>query len=265
MVETLKTSNLVSDPKQRVGSDESVQFAALSAPGSFNVRVMNRQTVAEGIIYFELGPSYSEALPAWSPDAHIALESQGAPLRLYYHARQKLSCAFIEQLSAAPYADKLHPSFDEDAPTPISSIFTPGDAGSLVYICGPFGFVEAVASAAHACVVESGRIRRELFLVAPSVTSERISAEQAFMDKIKSTGQEVEVPAGTAVVQAFAAVGVNVLVSYERGLCGSCLNPVLDGIPDHPDQFMLPEEQMRNDGFTPCCSRALTACFVLDI
>lgn len=77
MVETLKTSNLVSDPKQRVGSDESVQFAALSAPGSFNVRVMNRQTVAEGIIYFELGPSYSEALPAWSPDAHIALESQG--------------------------------------------------------------------------------------------------------------------------------------------------------------------------------------------
>ena len=79
------------------------------------------------------------------------------------------------------------------------------------------------------------------------------------MVKIKSTGQEVEVPAGTAVVQAFAAVGVNGSISCEQGLCGSCLNPVPDGIPDHRDQFMLPEEQIRNDAFTTCCSRALTA------
>lgn len=259
MVEALKTPNLVSDAKQRVGSDESVQWAALSAPRSFEVRVMHRQTVAEGIIYIELGPSYSEALPAWSPDVHTALESQGVPFRLHHHARQKFSCAFFEQLSSASYADKLHLSYDEDAPTPVGSIFTPGDAGSLVYICGPFGFMEVVAAAAHACGVESGRIHRALFSAAPSVTPERISAEQAFMDKIKSTGQEVEVPAGTAVVQAFAAVGVNVSIFCEQGLCGACLNPVLDGIPDHRDQFMLPEVQMRNDAFTPCCSRALTA------
>ena len=354
MVETLKTPNLVSDAKQRLGSDESMQFVALSTPGSFEVRVMNRQTVAEGTIYIELGRPDSEALPAWSPGAHIALEaqdssgksvsrqyslcgpadsatwhiailadlagrggsvwlhenaqtgstlfargptnhfpldaesapvilvaggigitplismanaldSQGLPFRLHYHARQKLSCAFFEQLSAAPYADKLHLSFDEDAPTPISGIFTPGDAGSLVYICGPYGFMEAVEAAAHACGIESGRIRRELFSAAPSVTPERTSAEQAFMVKIKSTGQEVEVPAGTTVVQALAALGVNILVSCEQGFCGSCLTPVLDGIPDHRDQFMLPEEQMRNDAFTPCCSRALTACLVLDI
>ena len=180
---------------------------------------MHRQTVAEGITYIELGPSYSEALPAWSPDVHITLESQGVPFRLHHHALQKFSCAFFEQLSSASYADKLHLSYNEDAPTPVGSIFKPGDAGSLVYICGPFGF----------------------------------------MDKIKSTGQEVEVPAGTAVVQAFAAVGVNVSIFCEQGLCGSCLNPVLDGIPGHRDQFTLPEEQMRNDAFTPCCSRALTA------
>jgi ferredoxin len=219
MVETLKTPNLVSDAKQSVGSDESVQFAALSAPGGFEVRAMNRQTVSEGIIYIELGPSYSEALPAWSPGAHIALESQGVPFRLHHHAPQKFSCTFFEQLSSASYADKLHLSYDEDAPTPVNSIFTPWDAGSFAYTCGPFGF----------------------------------------MVKIKSTGQEVEVPAGTTVVQAFAAVGVNVSISCEQGICGSCLTPVLAGIPDHRDQFMLPEEQMRNDAFTPCCSRTLTA------
>ena len=194
-----------------------------------------------------------------------ALASQGLPFRLHYHARKKSSCAFYAQLIVSAYADKLHLSFDEDAPTPISSIFTPADAGSWVYLCGPFGFMEAVAASADACGIPPARIRRELFSAAPFVTPERTSAEQSFMVKIKSTGQEVEVPAGTTVVQALAAVGVNVLVSCEQGFCGSCLTRVLDGIPDHRDQFMLPEEQLRNDAFTPCCSRALTACLVLDI
>lgn len=194
-----------------------------------------------------------------------ALEAQGLPFRLHYHARRKSSCAFFEQLSGASYADRLHLSFDEDAPTPLSSTFTPADAGSLVYICGPLGFMEAVAAVAHACGIPSARIRKELFSAATLVTPERTSAEQAFMVKIKSTGQEVEVPAGTTVVQALASVGVNVLVSCEQGFCGSCMTPVLDGIPDHRDQFMLPEEQMRNNAFTPCCSRALTACLVLDL
>lgn len=354
MVETLGTPNLVSDAKKRVGSDEAVRCPTLSTPDNFEVRVVSRQTVAEGIILLELGCPDSKALPSWSPGAHIALaakdssgkpvsrqyslcgpadsatwhiailadaagrggsvwlhehaqpgdtlfargpanhfpleaqsgpvilvaggigitplismanalESQGLSFRLHYHARKKLTCAFFEQLSGASYSDKLHLSFDEDAPTPIGDIFTPADAGSLVYICGPFGFMEAVAAAAHACGIESACIRRELFSAAPSVTPERTSAEQAFMVKIKSTGQEVEVPAGTTVVQALAAVGVNVLVSCEQGFCGSCLTPVLDGIPDHRDQFMLSEEQMRNDAFTPCCSRALTACLVLDL
>jgi len=354
MVEELGTSNLLSDSMSRVGVDELLREAAQSIPGNFEVRVMSRQTAAEGIILIELGRPNNEALPSWTPGAHIALDARdssgkevsrpyslcgpadsatwhiailadsagrggsvwlhenaklgatlfargpsnhfpleadpapvilvaggigitplismanalevkGLQFRLHYHARRKSSCAFFEQLSRAPYAHRLHLSFDEDAPTPINSIFTPADAGSLVYICGPLGFMEAIAAAAHACGIPNARIRRELFSVAPSAKPERTSAEQAFMVKIKSTGQEVEVPAGTTVVQALAAIGVNILVSCEQGFCGSCMTPVLDGIPDHRDQFMLPEEQMRNDAFTPCCSRALTACLVLDL
>ena len=75
----------------------------------------------------------------------------------------------------------------------------------------------------------------------------------------------VEVPVNLTAVQALAASGIDVLVSCEQGHCGSCLTPVLEGIPDHRDQFMLPEEHEKNDAFTPCCSRSLTPCLVLDL
>jgi vanillate O-demethylase ferredoxin subunit len=354
MVETFETINFDSDALQRTGFDQAVQVTALSTQASFEVRVLSRQTVAEGIVLIELGRPDNGALPSWTPGAHIALETQdfsgkpgarqyslcgpadsatwqiailadtagrggsvwlhenallgaaliargpanhfpleaeqapvvliaggigitplismanaleahGLPFRLHYHTRRRSSCAFLEELSGAAFADKLRLSFDEETPTPISSIFSQADAESLVYICGPFGFMEAVADAAHSFGIPPARIRRELFAAAPSVTPERTSTEQAFMVKIQSTGQLVEVPVGKTVVQALAGVGVNILVSCEQGLCGSCLTTVLDGMPDHRDQFMLPEEHLRNDAFTPCCSRALSACLVLDV
>ena len=354
MVETFETINLDRGALPRTGSDQTVQIKSLSTQASFEVRVLSRQTVAEGIVLIELGRPDNGALPSWTPGAHIALETQdfsgkpvtrqyslcgpadsatwkiailadtvgrggsvwlhenallgaqliaqgpanhfpleagqapvvliaggigitplismanaldaqGLPFRLHYHSRRRSSCAFLEALSGASFADKLLLSFDEETPTPISSIFSPADTQSLVYICGPFGFMEAVAAAAHSFGIPPARIRRELFSAAPSLTPERTSTEQAFMVKIKSTGQVVEVAAGETVVQALAAVGVNILVSCEQGFCGSCLTTVLEGLPDHRDQFMLPEEHMRNDAFTPCCSRALSACLVLDV
>jgi len=40
---------------------------------------------------------------------------------------------------------------------------------------------------------------------------------------------------------------------------------VIDGVPDHRDQYLLPEEQAANDQFLPCCSRAKSARLVLDL
>jgi vanillate O-demethylase ferredoxin subunit len=48
-------------------------------------------------------------------------------------------------------------------------------------------------------------------------------------------------------------------------VCGTCLTRVLEGVPDHKDQYLTPEEQAANDQFTPCCSRARSALLVLDL
>jgi vanillate O-demethylase ferredoxin subunit len=48
-------------------------------------------------------------------------------------------------------------------------------------------------------------------------------------------------------------------------VCGTCLTRVLDGVPDHRDLYLTPEEQATGDQFTPCCSRARSARLVLDL
>jgi vanillate monooxygenase ferredoxin subunit len=40
---------------------------------------------------------------------------------------------------------------------------------------------------------------------------------------------------------------------------------VLEGEPDHRDMYLTPEEQAGNEQFLPCCSRAKSACLVLDL
>lgn len=54
-------------------------------------------------------------------------------------------------------------------------------------------------------------------------------------------------------------------MSCEQGVCGTCLTRVIEGIPDHKDLYLTPEEQAANDQFTPCCSRSKSARLVLDL
>jgi vanillate O-demethylase ferredoxin subunit len=67
------------------------------------------------------------------------------------------------------------------------------------------------------------------------------------------------------VTQALAEAGVEVPTSCEQGVCGTCLTRVIEGVPDHRDVYLTPEEQAANDQFTPCCSRAMSARLVLDL
>ncbi len=70
---------------------------------------------------------------------------------------------------------------------------------------------------------------------------------------------------GTPIVQALEAAGVRIEVSCEQGICGTCLTRVLEGVPDHKDQYFTPAEHAANDQFTPCCPRSKTPLLVLDL
>lgn len=92
-----------------------------------------------------------------------------------------------------------------------------------------------------------------------------MSNTTAFEVQIRSSGQVIEVPEDCTVVEALSFEGITILTSCAQGVCGTCLTRVLEGVPDHKDQYLTPEEQAANDQFTPCCSRAKTPRLVLDL
>jgi vanillate O-demethylase ferredoxin subunit len=89
--------------------------------------------------------------------------------------------------------------------------------------------------------------------------------ERAFQVKLASTGQIIDVAADESVAQALLKAGVDLMTSCEQGVCGTCMTGVIEGIPDHRDSYLVPEEQAQNDVFMPCCSRAKSDLLVIDL
>ena len=90
-------------------------------------------------------------------------------------------------------------------------------------------------------------------------------ADAGFDVKIASSGLVVRVDPEQSVVQALELAGVRIPTSCEQGVCGTCLTRVLEGVPDHKDMYLMPEEQDANDQMLPCCSRSKSAMLVLDL
>ena len=91
------------------------------------------------------------------------------------------------------------------------------------------------------------------------------AAGEAFEVQIRSTGEKTTVGPDETVVAAVARLGIDIPVSCEQGICGTCLTGIVDGVPEHRDQYLNDEERAANDWFTPCCSRARSGLMVLDL
>lgn len=191
------------------------------------------------------------------------LHALGSPFVLHYCARDRSRAAFLDELSAAPFADAVRLSFDAEPDTRLdldATLARPAPERRL-YVCGPGGFMTHVIDGALARGWTPAQIRKEHFAAAPVAEGE----DQPFELLIASTGQVVPVAAGQTAAQALEAAGVFVPVSCEQGVCGTCLTRVTDGEPDHRDAFQTDEERAANDQFTPCCSRARSPRLVLDL
>ena len=86
-----------------------------------------------------------------------------------------------------------------------------------------------------------------------------------FEVQIASSGQCLFVPEDRSVAEVLLEAGIDIPMSCEQGVCGTCLTRVLEGEPDHRDSYMTDAEQARNDQFTPCCSRSKSPRLVLDL
>ena len=191
------------------------------------------------------------------------LNGAGAVFSLHYCARSREHAAFVERIrdSFGPQAT-LH--FDDGAPAQrldLDCLPQRPDPHTHLYICGPAGFIAVVRGAAAEHGWPAAQVHVEHF--APS-TVQRAPAG-SFEVRIASSGQRVVVAPGCSVADALLGAGVALPVACGEGVCGSCITRVLEGVPDHRDDFFSEEERARNDRFMPCCSRSHSPLLVLDL
>jgi vanillate O-demethylase ferredoxin subunit len=143
----------------------------------------------------------------------------------------------------------------------IATLLATPQAGTHLYVCGPKGFMDVALNTARAAGWPEEQLHYEFF-AAEVVQSD---SDGSFEVKLASSGKIVVVPKNQTVVEALAAAGVEVQISCEQGVCGTCLTRILEGVPDHRDAYLTLAEQAANDQFLPCCSRARSARLVLDL
>lgn len=191
------------------------------------------------------------------------LAHSGADFELHYCARSIERAAFVERLKHAPFADRVQLHFDQQPQTALDAakVLAQPQDNTHLYVCGPGGFMQYVLDSARAQGWPEERLHREYFAAAPVDTT----LDGVFSVKVGSTGQVFEVPVDQTVVQVLASHGIEIQMSCEQGICGTCLTRVLEGVPEHRDLYLTEAEQALNDQFTPCCSRSKSPLLVLDI
>jgi vanillate O-demethylase ferredoxin subunit len=192
------------------------------------------------------------------------LSKDSAGFDMHYCARSSGRTAFKDRIAASVFAPSVHYHFDDgDAQQKLdlTALLASKNKDTHIYVCGPGGFIDYVVNTAK----DSGWPQTHIHLEYFAAAEIDVSGDGAFDVKIASSGQVIRIAADKTVVQALAEAGVEIQMSCEQGICGTCLTRVVDGIPEHRDLYLTDEEKEANDQFTPCCSRSKSPMLVLDI
>jgi ferredoxin-NADP reductase len=195
--------------------------------------------------------------PLMAMAAH--LDGAGADFDFHYCARSRQAAPFLGELETSRYAERVHAHLDDarifniarDTPVPV--------AGAHLYVCGPGPFIDAVIEAARQKGWPFGQLHFEKFSAAPEAGGDGFEVTAA------RSGITVMIDAGQTIAEGLLAAGVDVALSCEQGICGTCLVKVCEGIPDHCDTYQTDDEMASNDRIAICCSRAKSSRLVLDV
>lgn len=178
------------------------------------------------------------------------LSRAGADFTLYYKARTRAQAAFIPELQAMPWADRVRFHFSDENRLPVAAVLGGYTAGDHLYTCGPAAFMDAVYAAALEQGWHEEALHREYF----SVPEGAQFVNHPFTLELKRSALKVLVPADKSAVMALRESGINIDVKCSDGLCGVCKAPYLDGEIEHRD-YVLSKSQ-RTSHVILCCSRA---------
>jgi len=181
---------------------------------------------------------------------------------LHYCTRSLTRTAFRHLLAQYPYAGHVTLYLDDDPQArklDCARQLGEPEPGKHLYVCGPGGFMSYVINAAERLGWAAQNVHREYFSSTVDLSGD------GFCVRAARSGIEVTVPPARSIAAVLMENGVNVPLSCESGVCGTCLTRVLEGTPDHRDMYQTDDERSSNTQMTLCCSRSRTPRLVLDI
>ncbi|MCE2577858.1 PDR/VanB family oxidoreductase [Komagataeibacter sp. FNDCR1] len=186
------------------------------------------------------------------------LQANGVDWGLSYYTREPDQAPFRDMLRASPYRE--HVRFSRSLKDGYPDFLEMPSPDTAIMLCGPDGFMDAVFSHAVAAGWRPEQIHTEYFR--PTESTHALS-DRPFEVVLARSGQTVTVPAGQSIASALLAVGIDVDLSCEQGMCGACIVPLLAGEGDHRDVVLTEEEQ--GSHIALCCSRSRTPSLTLDL
>jgi ferredoxin-NADP reductase len=184
---------------------------------------------------------------------------QGQPWTLLYGGRNRASMPFVDELGQLAGGAKHVVPEDENGLLDLASFLDTPDSDTAIYCCGPGPLIDAVER--RCAIWPAGALHRERF----SPRSEPTQLEDGFTVRLDRSGIALPVPAERSLLEVLEEAGFAVDNSCRAGICGTCLQTVLGGVPDHRDDVLTDEERDAGDTILPCVSRSRTTVLVLDL
>jgi len=191
------------------------------------------------------------------------LEALGRSWELFYAARTRQAAAFLDEINnIRPNVHlNLHTDFDDDRSGRIfdlAAIVNNAPGPAHLYCCGPLPMLEAFKAAAAKRPIN--HVHVEYFQ-----TKAGPARDGRFEVKLARSNRTIAVEPGKTILDALLDAGVSANYACTEGVCGTCETRVLEGMPDHRDQFLNQEEKAANKTIMICCSGSKSDTLVLDL
>ncbi|SHK27309.1 vanillate O-demethylase ferredoxin subunit [Roseomonas rosea] len=264
-----RSYSLANDPSQRDRYEIGVQLAPESRGGSRHIHEnwrpgqvveisapRNNFPLEEGATRTILIAGGIGITPMLSMIAR--LEALGRRWELHYVSRRRAIAGYLDRLEEHLPANVL---FDEEPGglrLDLAAVVAAAPPEAHLYCCGPAGMIQAFE--ALAAGRPPGTVHVEYFSADVEVA---IGGD--YVLELRRSGKTVAVQDGETMLDALLSAGANIGFACSEGVCGTCQVGVLEGVPDHRDQFLTEEEKRANRTVMVCCSGSRTPKLVLDI
>ena len=210
--------------------------------------------------------------PILSMALHAA--ARGHDFEVHYFCQSEDHAAFRARLEAAAGSRlSMHVGLDPDAVSErLRRVLADKPQGSGLYVCGPTRFMDLardIGGRSDGIVA----VRYESFgsdgPLAPSADAAPVDVatdgDVPFRIRLARSGVEYEVPPDRSVLEVLESEGMDVLCSCRGGVCGMCVTEVLEGEPDHRDEFLSDASKAEGQLMAICVSRSKSPILVLDM